>query len=54
VLGYALSEIRRQRDDWQRDASVLFATHRTAEVLAVYRAHGDTLCSESGARRDRA
>ena len=36
----ALSEIRRQRQDWQREASVSFATHRTAEGLAAYRDHG--------------
>jgi Ti-type conjugative transfer relaxase TraA len=36
----ALSDIRRQRVDWQREASVAFATHRTAEGLAVYHAHG--------------
>lgn len=41
-IGYAeLSDIRRQREDWQREASVSFATHRTAEGLAAYRDHGD-------------
>ena len=41
-IGYAeLSEIRRQRVDWQREASVDFATHRTAEGLAAYRDRGD-------------
>ncbi|GCA53781.1 mobilization protein A [Sinorhizobium sp. KGO-5] len=41
-IGHAeLSEIRRQRVDWQREASVDFATHRTAEGLAAYRDHGD-------------
>lgn len=41
-IGHAeLSEIRRQRVDWQREASVDFATHRTAEGLAAYREHGD-------------
>lgn len=35
-----LSEIRRQRVGWQRDASVAFATHRTAEGLAAYREKG--------------
>lgn len=41
-IGYAeLSEIRRQRVDWQRDASVSFATHRTAEGLAAYRDRGN-------------
>ncbi|NSY45969.1 Ti-type conjugative transfer relaxase TraA [Agrobacterium tumefaciens] len=36
-----LSGIRRQRHDWQRQASVAFATHKTAEGLAAYRDHGD-------------
>ncbi|CAH1647944.1 MULTISPECIES: Ti-type conjugative transfer relaxase TraA [Chelatococcus] len=48
-IGHAeLSEIRRQRVDWQREASVAFATHRTAEGLAAYREHGDIRFSESG------
>ena len=47
-IGHAeLSEIRRQRVDWQREASVAFATHRTAEGLAAYREHGDIRFSES-------
>src|SRR5690606_31360954 len=47
-VGHAeLSEIRRQRVDWQRAASVSFATHKTAEGLAAYREHGDILLSES-------
>lgn len=41
-IGHAeLPEIRRQRVDWQREASVDFATHRTAEGLAAYRDRGD-------------
>jgi Ti-type conjugative transfer relaxase TraA len=48
-IGHAeLSEIRRQRVDWQREASVDFATHRTAEGLAAYRERGDIRFSESG------
>ena len=48
-IGHAeLSEIRRQRVDWQREASVAFATHRTAEGLAAYQEHGDIRFSESG------
>jgi Ti-type conjugative transfer relaxase TraA len=40
-VGHAeLSEIRRQRVSWQREASVAFATHRTGEGLTAYRAHG--------------
>lgn len=41
-IGHAeLSEIRRQRVDWQREASVNFATHRTAEGLAAYQNKGN-------------
>ncbi|GHD21169.1 Ti-type conjugative transfer relaxase TraA [Tianweitania populi] len=48
-IGHAeLSEIRRQRVDWQRDASVAFATHRTAEGLAAYRECGDITFSKNG------
>ena len=36
-----LSDIRRQHEQWQREASVAFATHKTAEGLAAYREHGD-------------
>jgi len=42
-----LSGIRRQRHDWQREASVAFATHKTAEGLAAYRDHGDIHFAES-------
>ena len=48
-IGHAeLSEIRRQRVDWQREASVDFATHRTAEGLAVYQEHGNISFAETG------
>ncbi|WP_333900503.1 Ti-type conjugative transfer relaxase TraA [Agrobacterium pusense] len=46
-----LSDIRRQRHDWQRQASVAFATHKTADGLAAYREHGDIHFAES---RDKA
>jgi Ti-type conjugative transfer relaxase TraA len=47
-IGHAeLSEIRRQRVDWQREASVAFATHNTAEGLAAYRDHGDIHFADS-------
>ncbi|UDF33317.1 UNVERIFIED_ORG: Ti-type conjugative transfer relaxase TraA (plasmid) [Roseateles sp. XES5] len=52
-IGHAeLSEIRRQRVDWQREASVDFATHRTAEGLAAYHEHGNISFTEAaeGAR----
>lgn len=35
-----LSEVRRQKVDWQRQASVAFATHKTADALQAYDAHG--------------
>ncbi|MCQ9147714.1 Ti-type conjugative transfer relaxase TraA [Ochrobactrum sp. BTU2] len=48
-IGHAeLSEIRRQRVDWQREASVDFATHRTAEGLAAYHEHGNITFAETG------
>ncbi len=42
-----LSDIRRQHHDWQRQASVAFATHKTAEGLAAYRDHGDIHFAEN-------
>lgn len=42
-----LSGIRRQHPDWQRQASVAFATHKTAEGIAAYRDHGDIHFAES-------
>jgi len=40
-VGYAALEgVRRQNEAWQREASVAFAQHRTAEGLASYAAHG--------------
>ncbi|MDI7862378.1 Ti-type conjugative transfer relaxase TraA [Rhizobiaceae bacterium n13] len=36
-----LSEIRRQKQEWQRDASIAFATHRTDEGLEKYTERGD-------------
>lgn len=48
-IGHAeLSQIRRQRIDWQRDASVAFATHRTAEGLSAYRDRGNISFAETG------
>ncbi|UHS64214.1 Ti-type conjugative transfer relaxase TraA [Agrobacterium vaccinii] len=38
-----LSEIRRQKHDWQRHASVAFATHRTGVGLVAYAERGDIL-----------
>ena len=52
-IGHAeLSEIRRQRVDWQREASASFATHCTELGLRAYAEHGDLRFSETrdGAR----
>lgn len=35
-----LEEVRRQREDWQREASQDFAAQRTTEALEAYDAHG--------------
>ena len=35
-----LSEIRRQKEEWQRQASIAFATHRTGEGLQAYADRG--------------
>lgn len=43
-----LSEIRRQRSEWQRDASVAFATHNTVQGLAAYRDQGAIDLRETG------
>jgi len=48
-IGHAeLSEIRRQHEGWQREASVSFATHKTADGLAAYRDHGDVHFAADG------
>ncbi|MGO8649790.1 Ti-type conjugative transfer relaxase TraA (plasmid) [Rhizobium ruizarguesonis] len=42
AVGHAqLSDVRRQRTDWQKQASIDFASHRTAAGLASYEAHGN-------------
>ena len=47
AIGYAeLSEIRRQREPWQCEASVALATHRTVDGLRAYADHGDVRFSE--------
>ncbi len=48
-----LEEIRRQREGWQRDASVDFGRHRTAEGLAAY-AERDCIRFEATAEDARA
>lgn len=54
-VGFAeLQEIRRQREDWQREASVAFASHRTGEGLAAYENQGAVQFNDTreGARSD--
>jgi len=47
-IGHAeLSEIRRQRVDWQREASVQFATHSTGLGLRAYNEHGHISLAET-------
>ena len=38
--GAEIGEVRRQRDDWQRDATRDLATGRTGHALEAYRSHG--------------
>ncbi|WP_227698606.1 Ti-type conjugative transfer relaxase TraA [Sphingomonas hengshuiensis] len=38
--GVEITEVRRQREDWQRDATRQLATGRTAEALGAYTAQG--------------
>jgi Ti-type conjugative transfer relaxase TraA len=47
-VGFAeLQDIRRQREDWQREASGDFARHRTGEGLAAYADRGGVRFSET-------
>jgi hypothetical protein len=43
-----LEGVRRQREDWQRAASVDFGRYRTAEGLAAYEQHGAIRLEETG------
>jgi Ti-type conjugative transfer relaxase TraA len=38
--GAEIGEVRRQREDWQREATGYLATGRTGHALAAYRSHG--------------
>jgi Ti-type conjugative transfer relaxase TraA len=38
---HELTHIRRQREDWQRDATRMLATERTSEAIASYDEHGN-------------
>lgn len=47
-IGFAgLSDIRRQREPWQRAASVAFATHKTIDGLDAYASHGAIKLADS-------
>ena len=47
-IGFAeLAEIRRQREDWQRDATRAFARNDVATGIAAYRKHGDLITTET-------
>lgn len=48
--GVEIHEVRRQRDDWQRDATRDLATGRTGDALAAYRDHG--MMHEAATRED--
>lgn len=46
-IGYAeLETIRRQREQWMREASLDFARGRVSKALAAYEAHGRVIASE--------
>lgn len=45
--GIEITEVRRQREDWQRDATRQLATGRTGEALHAYREAGMVVESES-------
>jgi hypothetical protein len=42
-----ITEIRRQREDWQRDATKALATGRTGEAIHAYEAHGMVHAAET-------
>lgn len=49
-VGYVVLEnVRRQKQEWMRKASVDFARGRTADAIKVYRAHGKVLGSQTKA-----
>ena len=45
--GVEITEIRRQRQDWQRDATRYLATERTAEAISAYDRHGRIHAAET-------
>jgi hypothetical protein len=47
-IGFAeLNDIRRQREGWQREASVAFASHRTGEGISAYGTRGAVRFAET-------
>jgi Ti-type conjugative transfer relaxase TraA len=44
---HELIEVRRQRDDWQRDATRMLATERTAEAIQAYAERGAVHAAET-------
>ncbi|HTU12647.1 MAG TPA: Ti-type conjugative transfer relaxase TraA [Allosphingosinicella sp.] len=44
---HELIQVRRQREDWQRDATRMLATERTAEALQAYAEHGALNAAET-------
>ena len=50
--GAEIGEVRRQREDWQRDATRDLATGRTGEAIHAYDAHG--MLHEAASREERA
>ncbi|MFT4089819.1 MAG: Ti-type conjugative transfer relaxase TraA [Asticcacaulis sp.] len=51
AVGYvSLEEVRRQRTEWQRQASVALASQRTGEALSAYEHHDAIRFAEDGAQ----
>lgn len=44
---HELTQIRRQREDWQREATRMLATERTGEAIASYDEHGNVQAAET-------
>ena len=49
--GVEITEIRRQQEDWQRDATRQLATERTVEALRAYQEHGLSTLPRPAKRR---
>ena len=48
--GTEIGEVRRQREDWQRDATRDLATGRTGDAIQAYDSHGMVHAAETRAR----